>query len=288
MRMPRRGRHDDLVRRLVSTARYEVLPTTSIQAQILRYVPVQRTLTVTASPRAGLRATVDLSIRLAKEGYDVVPHLAARMVRGRAELEELVGELTGAGIHRVFVPGGDAAPTPETYQSALELLTDLRLLGAPFDEVGITGYPESHPLISDDVTVQAMWDKRTLATHIVSNLCPRADTVVRWVERLHARGLLLPVHVGVPGPVDRARLVRMATRIGVAESARFLAGHRFVFARLTGPGGFRPERFIGGLTPLLERPDPAVAAIHLYTFNQVERAEQWRRRITRDLTDPAA
>ncbi len=285
--MARRRQQADLVRRMVSTARYEVLPTKSIEAQIHEHVPTDRTLTVTASPRAGLRVTVDLSIRLSKEGYDVVPHLAARMVRGRSELEELVGELTGAGIHRVFVPGGDATPTDETYQNALELLTDLQQLGSPFDEVGITGYPESHPLIGDDVTVQSMWDKRTLATHIVSNMCPRADTVVTWVDRLRRRGLLLPVHVGVPGPVDRAKLVQMATRIGVSESARFLAGHRFLFARFSAPGGFRPERFIRGLTPLFDRPDPGVATIHLYTFNQVERTERWRHEVTSRLTDLA-
>ncbi len=282
----RRGR-TELLRRLLDGARYEVMPTGSIAQQVCDHVPQGRTLTVTASPRAGLQATVDLSTKLAQEGYDVVPHLAARMVRGREELVDLVDRLTSVGVHRVFVPGGDAAPTEQTYGSALELLRDLHELGSPFDEVGITGYPESHPEIADDVVVQSMWDKRAVATHIVSNLCPRATTVNAWVPRLRRRGILLPVYVGVPGPVDRAKLVQMASRIGVGESARFLAGHRFLFARLASPGGFRPERFLRELLPLLERPDAGVAGVHLYTFNQVARAEQWRRETTARLGDLA-
>lgn len=285
--MRERRTQADAVRRLMGAMRYEVLPTGSIAQDVCDHVPPGRTVTVTASPRGGLQATLDVTTQLAQEGYDAVPHLAARMVRGRAELTDIVERLTAVGVRKVFVPGGDATPTPQTYGNALELLQDLHALGSPFQEVGITGYPESHPQIDDDVIVQSMWDKRSLATHIVSNLCPRAARVVTWVERLRRRGLLLPVYVGVPGPIDRARLMRMATRIGVGESARFLAGHRFVFARFAAPGGFRPEQFLRDLSPLLQRPDPAVAGIHLYTFNQVARTEQWRREMAVRLDDLA-
>lgn len=279
--------HGEVLRQLVGTVRYEILPTASIVDEVGEHVPVGRTLTVTASPRSGLEATLEVSTRLAKEGYDVVPHLAARMVRGRDELKEVVDRLTTAGVRRVFVPGGDATPTDQTYQCALELLQDLRDLGQPFDEVGITGYPESHPSIDDDITVQSMWDKRNYATHVVSNLCPRAETVVTWIHRLRRRGMLLPVYVGVPGPVERTKLVRMASRIGVGQSARFLAGHRFLFARMAAPGGFRPERFLRGLSPVLEWPEAGVAGVHLYTFNQVARAEKWRSEMTSRLGDLA-
>ena len=44
-------------------------------------------VTVTASPRKGLEATLGLSERLARAGYPVVPHLSARLVRDRSHLE---------------------------------------------------------------------------------------------------------------------------------------------------------------------------------------------------------
>jgi methylenetetrahydrofolate reductase (NADPH) len=93
------------------------------------------------------------------------------MVRDRAHLADLVDRLVALGVDDVFVPAGDADPPAGIYPGSLDLLADLSELGRPFPAVGITGIPESHPTISDDVTVQAMWDKREHATYIVSNLC---------------------------------------------------------------------------------------------------------------------
>ena len=165
----RNKRYAELLTRLVEHARYEVLPTPSAEETVLAHLPRDRVITVTASPSKGLAATLDLAERLAGHGYPVVPHLAARMVHGRGELAEICDRLTGKGITRVFVPGGDAEQDG-TYPDALTLLEDLADLGRPFAHVGITGYPESHPTITDDLTVQSMWDKRRYATHVVSNL----------------------------------------------------------------------------------------------------------------------
>jgi len=148
--------HEATLRHLLTQARYEVLPTRTIVAQVLAAVPRSVPVTVTASPSMGLERTVETAERLAAEGYSVVPHLAARMVHGRSELAELATRLTSAGITSVFVPGGDADPAGD-YKDALSLLEDLTELGSPFAEVGVTGYPESHPKIHDDLTVQSMW-----------------------------------------------------------------------------------------------------------------------------------
>ena len=138
-----------------------------------------------------------------------------------------------------------ATPIPAgRFDSALPLLTRLTEMGRPFARVGITGYPESHPRIDDDITVQAMWDKRHHSSYIVSNLCFDPAVLRKWVARIRARGVTLPLYVGLAGPVDRARLLRMAARAGVAESTRFLAGHTDLFLRLGLPGGYSPERLL--------------------------------------------
>ena len=267
---------DELLQRLVRAARYEVLPTPSIEEKVLEHLPADRVLTVTASPAKGLDATLDLAERLAKQGYAVVPHLAARMVRDRAELAEICDRLTTAGISQVFVPAGDKTPPEGSYDSALALLEDLTDLGRPFDEVGITGFPETHPLISDDVTVQSMWDKRRHATSIVSNLVFDPAAVDSWLVRLRARGITLPVWLGLPGPVERTKLLTMATRIGVGDSTRFLVKHKGAMLRLAAPGGFTGERFLEQCAPALARPGAGVTGLHLFTFNQVAEAEEWR------------
>jgi len=267
----------ELLAGLVRAARYEVLPTPTVEEKVLEHLPLDRTVTVTASPAKGLDATVDLAERLAHQGYYVVPHLAARMVRDRNQLAEMCDRLTTAGVREVFVPGGDKTPPEGTYDAALPLLEDLAELGRPFAEVGITGYPETHPLISDDVTIQSMWDKRRHATSIVSNLVFDPASVHRWLVRMRARGITLPVWLGLPGPAERGKLLTMATKIGVGDSTRFLVKHRRAMLRLAAPGGFTGERFLEECAPALARPDAAVAGLHVFTFNQVAETEQWRR-----------
>lgn len=261
--------------RLLEHARYEVLPTAATEEKVLEHVPRDVAVTVTASPSKGLEATLDLAERLAGHGYTVVPHLAARMVRGRAELEEICARLTGKDITRIFVPGGDAEAAGD-YPDALSLLEDLATLGHPFTQVGITGYPESHPTIHDDLTVQSMWDKRRYATHIVSNLTFDPAIIRDWIRRLRGRGVTMPLLLGIPGPVDRTKLLAMATKIGVGESTRFLVKHKGTFARLAAPGGFTGERFLEKCAPALGEPDALVEGLHVFTFNQVAETEAWR------------
>ncbi len=260
---------------LLEQARYEVLPTPSTEDKVLAHVPRDLVVTVTASPGKGLEPTLALAERLTGQGYVVVPHLAARMITGRAELAEIAARLTGAGITRVFVPGGDAEPAGD-YHDALSLLEDLTALGRPFTHVGVTGYPESHPTIHDDLTVQSMWDKRHFATHVVSNLTFDPALIRDWVQRLRGRGITMPLLLGIPGPVDRTKLLSMATKIGVGESTRFLAKHKGTFARLAAPGGFTGERFLEGCAPTLADPANLVEGLHVFTFNQVAETEAWR------------
>ena len=264
--------------RLLENARYEVLPTASIEDKLLEHVPVDRTITVTASPSKGLEPTLDLTERLTGHGYVAVPHLAARMVRDRAELAEICERLSGKGITRVFVPGGDADP-PGAYPDALSMLEDLADLGRPFPHVGITGYPESHPTITDDLTIQSMWDKRRYATHIVSNLTFDPKSISTWVGRLRQRGVAMPLLLGMPGPIERTKLLSMATRIGVGESTRFLAKNKGTFARLAAPGGFTGERFLQECSTIASRPESLIEGLHIFTFNQIAQTEEWRQEL---------
>jgi methylenetetrahydrofolate reductase (NADPH) len=204
------------------------------------------------------------------------------MVQDRAQLEEICARLTGQGIERIFVPGGDADP-PGAYPDALSLLEDLKAMGSPFAHIGITGYPESHPTISDDLTIQAMWDKRRYATHVVSNLTFDPDVLATWVGRMRGRGITMPLLLGIPGPVDRTKLLSMATKIGVGESTRFLAKHKGTFARLAAPGGFTGERFLEKVAPALSPPEMLVEGLHVFTFNQVAATVAWRRELLEQL-----
>ncbi|MBC9731131.1 methylenetetrahydrofolate reductase [Streptomyces sp. TRM68367] len=265
------------LRALLRGVRYEVLPAKATEDKVLAHVPHDVVVTVTASPVKGLEPTLDLAARLAAHGYRVVPHVPARLLRDDGHLKEVVDRLREAGVDDVFVPAGDADPPAGVYDAALPVLRGLSELGRPFTHVGVTGYPESHPLLHDDITVQAMWDKREHATYVVSNLCFDPRVLGAWVARMRRRGVTLPVHVGVAGPVQRAKLLAMATKIGVGESTRFLTRHASWFVRFAAPGGYCPDRLLARTEGALTVPGAGVAGLHLFTFNQIAETERWRR-----------
>ena len=256
--------------------RYEVLPTDDVEERVLATVPREVTMTVTASPRRGIEATIRLAERLAGHGYQVVPHISARLIRDESHLREVLGRVAALGRNEIFVIAGDAKEPAGQFPDSVSLLTALMSEPHGMREIGVTGYPERHSFIDDDLTIQAMWDKRRVATYIVSNLCFDPRVVKRWVARVRRRGVQLPIHIGLAGVADPAKLLRISTRIGVVDSARFLKGHSNWFLRMVQPGGYDPGRFTAGLLPDLAAPDRKVAGLHLFTFNEIEPTERWR------------
>jgi methylenetetrahydrofolate reductase (NADPH) len=251
---------------LLERPRYEILPVDGIEERVLAHVPRDVKVTVTASPAKGLDPTLAVAERLAGHGYAVVPHLSARQVRDEAHVEDIVARLHAAGVREVFVPAGDARE-PGPFHDAASLL---RALAGRFDEVGITGYPESHHLIDDETTIQAMFEKAPMATYIVSQICFDPTVIDTWIARVRARGTHLPIWVGVPGIVDNAKLLRISMKIGLGESARFLRAHRAWLRRIV-TRSFTPDPLLGRLT------SDDIAGVHFFTFNELERTERWRR-----------
>ena len=262
---------------LLRSPRFEVIPAPGTEPAVAEWVPAGMTVTVTASPVKGLEPTIELTERLAGRGYRVVPHLAARSVTSDTHLAQIVERLLACGVSDVFVPGGDASHPAGPFNGALPLLERLEEMGGPFGQIGITGYPESHPKIHDDITIQAMWDKRKHATYIVSNVCFDAARLGRWIQRIRARGVTLPLYVGLAGPAERTRLLRMAAVAGASESARFITRHPGWILRFLVPGGYSPDRLLERAAAVLAAPESGVAGLHLFTFNQLREAEQWRR-----------
>jgi methylenetetrahydrofolate reductase (NADPH) len=261
---------------LLRNAQFEVLPLEGIEDEVLAHLETDVKLTVTASPRRGLDPTLELTERLTAAGYATVPHLSARLVRDRAHLAELLDRLQGGGVRELFVLAGDAAEPAGEFPGAVELLEAMGPRRADFDAIGITGYPESHHLISDEETIRAMFAKAPMATHIVSQLCFDAATIAGWIAEVRRRGTNLPIWIGVPGRVPHAKLIRVSMKIGLGESARFLSHHSSWVSRLF-TRQFKPDRLVSELAPYATDPAARVAGFHIYTFNEVARTERWRR-----------
>lgn len=263
----------------LSVGRYELVPTASA-VPAAEAVPRGGVVTITASPRRGIDATVELALQLAEAELRVVPHLAARLVRDVDHLEKLVDRLADAGVTELFVIGGDGEPQGE-FSEAMEVIRAIDRIGHRFT-IGVAGYPEGHPLISDDDLAASLLAKEPHASYVVTQMCFDASAIARWVESIRARGVELPVLIGLPGAVAMTRLIPVAARIGVGASIRFLTRHRGLWRRLLSPD-YSPTALLAELSPLLADPGAGVVGVHLYTFNQVEATERWRQELLEQL-----
>lgn len=265
---------------LLGQPRFEVLPLPGIVDAVLEHLPSDATVTVTASPRQGIDATIRTAVSLALQGMSVVPHLSARLIPDEAALEAVLDTLTTSGVTEVFVIGGDAAEPVGEYTSALDILPTMAQMGHGL-RIGIAGYPEPHPLIDDDVLIQSMWDKRRYASYIVSQMCFDARTLLIWVHDLRRRGVDLPVLVGVPGPITVSRLARIVAKVGVGDSARVLRKHRGAMRHLASPVPWQPNQLMQDLAPGFADPDLGLGGVHVYTFNDVHAAGRWWQQASR-------
>lgn len=292
----------DAVTAALRRAAYEVIPIEGVD-EAVSGLPEGARLTVTCSPVHGVDRTVGVAARLSARGFQVVPHVSARLVTDRRHLEKIVTRLREHHIREVFVVGGDIAEPAGEFSSSGQLLEALaeqtRCPGRagqnghggqagsdmPFREVGIGGYPEGHPFLAEATLTQALWDKHAYATYVVTQLCFDAEAISTWVARMRRNGMTLPVDVGIPGAVPLTKLMRTAVKVGAGESVRFLRNHRGLLKAVAGPRAYSPDGLVAGLEPMLEDPASGVRGLHFYTFNEVGSTESWRQAV---LAEPHA
>ncbi len=286
----RQARLADLVRNIS----YEVMPFAGTEQAVRETVPTEVPLTVTVTEAKGIERTLEVTERLRGHGYDVTPHLPARQFVDDGHVADVVDRLDRAGVRSVFVIGGDA-PTPAgAFEDAHALLETMAAAGHPFTEVGIGGYPEGHASIPTDTLDLALKQKAPRATRVLTQICFDADTTVSWARGLADKGIDLPVRVGMPGPVNRKKLMRISAGIGLGQSARFLRKQQNMLWRFLLPGGYDPTRLAKRLARAAADGAGAsggtggtevLTGLHVFTFNELAGTESWRQRMLASLPE---
>ena len=217
-------------------------------------------------------------------GFTPVPHISARRLPSQQALEEFLGALREDGTTRdVFVVGGDPAQPEGPYRSSLDVIRTGLLEKYGIGSVSISGYPEGHPDISDDLLWSAMAGKsreiaeRGITGNVVTQFSFDADAVVAWIEQVRDRGITVPIRVGVPGPTGVRRLLAFAGRFGVASSATIARKYGLSLTNLLGTAG--PDQFIRRLSDRLNDHHGEVR-LHFYTFGGLRQTAAWIREFT--------
>lgn len=264
---------------VVANLTFEIIPLKSAEAAIAA-LPPNSSVSVTCSPVKGLAATQELTDRIRSAGHLVIPHLAARMVDSRAHLDAVADWLRAEGIDIVFVVGGDAEEPAGPYPDGTALIRDLLETGCGVRTIGVPSYPDGHPLIPDAVIDEALLAKQQLLDEAgisgwtSTQMCFDPNQIVAWAERERSAGLHLPIHLGLPGVVERTKLLSMGMRLGVGTSLRYLRKNRRAVSQLLTRSDYDPDDLLEPLTPDLGR--LGITGLQCFTFNQVATTARWR------------
>jgi methylenetetrahydrofolate reductase (NADPH) len=270
------------LRGLAARLRFELVPVKSVE-QAIADLPPGTPISVTCSPVKGLPSTLDLTARLLDAGHDAVPHLSARLVESRDHTARLAAWTRGHGLRTVFVVGGDAEVPIGPYADGLTFLRDLVEHDTGLAAVGMPAYPDGHALIGDDVLRTALYDKQALLAtaglrgSVTTQMCFDPARIRSWLSAERAAGLTLPVDLGIPGVVDRTRLLSMGMRLGVGSSLRYLRKNRASMGRMLAFGGYDPTDLTAALAE--DAAELGITGLHAFTFNSVAATAAWQRAV---------
>jgi methylenetetrahydrofolate reductase (NADPH) len=212
-----------------------------------------------------------------------VPHVSARRILKAEEFRAFLKEAVAKHlVHRVLLLGGDEPKAKGPFTDSLQILESGLLADSGIKEIGVAGYPEGHPRISN--LTGAFDQKRRLTReqgmgmYVVTQFSFAPSRVVEYCSALARSAPEVSIYAGVAGPTDAAALARYAQRCGVSVSLRALRTLGSGIARLVTNSDPREQ-----LTALarysLQREPSNLVGVHLYSFGGALRTASWMREL---------
>ncbi|MFE8012317.1 methylenetetrahydrofolate reductase [Streptomyces antibioticus] len=243
-------------------------------------IPPGTRINVTFLGNENLRMRVDAAREVKRLGFVPVPHISARRLGSRTEFEQFLAALRAEGAcDNVFSVGGDPAHPEGPYEDSLALIESGLLTEYGVRHVGISGYPEGHPAITEDALWAALRNKSAVLAaqgldgSVITQFGFDVDPVLTWIEQVRDHGIAIPIRIGVPGPAGVRRLMSYAARFGVGTSATIARKYGLSITNLMGTAG--PDRFLSALAEGYDRERHGDIKIHFYTFGGLRATSEW-------------
>jgi len=236
---------------------------------------------ITLVPGSDFNETIALAVRLRKEGFQPVPHLAARSITSKAVLESHLRRLSEeAGVSQaLLIAGGMRHPVGE-FSDTLQLLDTGLFDKYGVRRIGVAGHPEGSPDIPEEALSEALRWKTDFAArtgadiHIVTQFCFEPDPIIRWDRHIRAEGSTLPIRIGIPGPASIKTLITYAKACGIGPSIRSLMGSSMNVAKLLTVSA--PDRLIAALASYrANEPACGIRGVHIYPFGGLRQSAEW-------------
>ncbi|HYC38692.1 MAG TPA: methylenetetrahydrofolate reductase [Usitatibacter sp.] len=239
------------------------------------------TVYITFLPGSDFNDTIAVARRLRDEGFNPVPHFAARSIGGRDVLEATLRRAAEeAGVDQVLLIGG-AVPQPlGEFSDTMQILSTGLLDKYGIRKIGVAGHPEGSPDIPEQAILQALRWKNDFAErtdaqmYIVTQFCFEAEPIIRWDRHIQAEGNRLPVRIGVPGLATLKTLMAHAKACGIGPSMRFVSRQAMNVAKLLTVSA--PDKLVTELAAYQANdPKCGITGVHMYPLGGLKKSAEW-------------
>jgi methylenetetrahydrofolate reductase (NADPH) len=251
---------------------------------IASLLPAGTPVYVNHLPRHKLPDTLPTLIAVREAGLEPVPHLAARRIQSKEQLEAFLKRaVRDAGVQKALVIGGDVPDAAGPYADGTALIRSGLLAAAGLREIGLPGYPEGHPRIPSAALERAFAEKLSLLAeqglgrYVVTQFSFAPARLIEFCTGLARTAPNVSIYVGLAGPTNPVALLRFAQACGVSASLRALRAQGLDAVKLvthTDPG----DQLAALARYCASRTDCNVVGIHVFTFGGVAPAVQWMNR----------
>lgn len=264
----------------------EVMPRTAEKVEDFRdLLPEGTRVYVAHIEGTPIDEMVTTAARLAKDGYKVMPHFPARIIKDQAVLADWIARYQGeANVDQALLLAGGVKEPHGVFHSSMQLLETGLFDKAGFKRLHVAGHPEGNRDIDTDGSTKNVesalhWKQKFNETTdadmaIATQFCFEAKPVIAWADALADAGIDLPIHIGVAGPAKLQTLIKFSIACGVGASLRVLQKRAKDVTKLVMP--FEPTEFILDLAAhKAANPDFNITNVHFFPLGGIKANAQW-------------
>ncbi|RYH03539.1 methylenetetrahydrofolate reductase [Salipiger sp. IMCC34102] len=280
------GRVDPRVDRFLKDYSIEVMPRTAAKVEDFTHLlPAGTRVYIAHIDGTPIEDMVATAARLNAQGYPVMPHFPARIIKDRATLADWIARYQGeADVKQgLLLAGGVAQPHGE-FSDSMQLMETGLFDEAGFTRLHVAGHPEGNRDIDTDgarlkVDAALAWkndfQSRTDAEMaIATQFCFEAQPIIEWADSLRHAGITLPIHIGIAGPAKLQTMIKFAMACGVGPSLKVLQKRAADVTKLLLP--HEPDEVIHDLAiHKSQNPEFNVTHVHFFPLGGIKTNAQW-------------
>lgn len=264
----------------------EVMPRTAEKVEDFRdLLPTGTRVYVAHIEGTPIDDMVATAKRLGAEGYDVMPHFPARIIKDEATLADWIARYQGeAGVKQALLLAGGVDKPHGDYHSSMQLLETGLFDKAGFTSLHVAGHPEGNRDIDADLSMKNVnealswkqeFSKRTDASMaLATQFCFESGPVIEWADSLVEQGIDIPVHIGIAGPAKLQTMIKFAIACGVGPSLKVLQKRAKDVSKLLLP--FEPNSILSELADhKAAHPEFNIEKVHFFPLGGIKTNATW-------------